>query len=152
MESSKILLPRWDPRLTNTSHKVLSSKGVEILIGGRISRITARSIITDSGEEIASDCTIWTAGAKGHSIKISQQIRKTRSETIPVDDYFRISGFQSAYAIGDICEFEPDKDDDTDDDKNSEVAAELLPKLAQLAVRQACFVAENIIRKEKGQD
>lgn len=152
MESSKILLPGWDPRLTNTSHKVLSSKGVEILTGRRISRITARSIITESGEEIASDCTIWTAGAKGHSIKISPQIRKTRSETIPVDNYFRISGFQSAYAIGDICEFEPDRDNDTNDDKNSGVAVEPLPKLAQLAVRQARFVAENIIRKEKGQD
>jgi NADH dehydrogenase len=153
MESSNNLLPGWDPRLSKTSLKVLSSKGVEILTGRRISRITARSVITDSGEEIASDCTIWTAGAKGLSINISPQIEKTRSDTIPVDNYFRISGFPSAYAIGDICEFQPDKDNDTDNNKNSGgTGAEPLPKLAQLAVRQARFVAENIIRKEKGQD
>jgi NADH dehydrogenase len=153
MESSNNLLPGWDPRLSKTSLKILSSKGVEILTGRRISRITARSVITDSGEEIASDCTIWTAGAKGLSINISPQIEKTRSDTIPVDNYFRISGFPSAYAIGDICEFQPDKDNDTDNNKNSGgTGAEPLPKLAQLAVRQARFVAENIIRKEKGQD
>lgn len=152
MESSNDLLPGWDPRLSKTSLKVLSSKGVEILTGRRISRITARSVITDSGEEIPSDCTIWTAGAKGLSIKISPQIGKTRSDTIPVDNYFRISGFPSAYAIGDICEFQTDKDNDTNNKKNSGSRAEHLPKLAQLAVRQARFVAENIIRKEKGQD
>jgi NADH:ubiquinone reductase (H+-translocating) len=153
IESSNNLLPGWDPRLAKTSQKVLSSKGVEILTGRRISRITARSVITDSDEEIAFDCIIWTAGAKGHSIKISPQIGKTRSDTIPVDNYFRISGFQSAYAIGDICEFQPDKGNDGDNDKNSgSSGAGPLPKLAQLAVRQARFVAENIIRKEKGQD
>lgn len=153
MESSNNLLPGWDPRLANTSQKVLSSKGVEILTGRRISRITARSVITDSGEEIASDCTIWTAGAKGHSVKISPKIGKTRSNTIPVDNYFRISGFPSAYAIGDICDFQPDRGNYGDNDKDSDSSgAEPFPKLAQLAVRQARFVAENIIRKEKGLD
>jgi NADH:ubiquinone reductase (H+-translocating) len=152
MESSNNLLSGWDPRLAKTSQKVLLSRGVEIITGRKISRITARSVITDSDEEIASDCTIWTAGAKGHSIKISPQIGKTRSDTIPVDNYFGISGFQSAYAIGDICDFQPDKGNDSDNDKNSGSGAEPLPKLAQLAVRQARFVAENIIRKEKGQD
>ena len=153
IDSSNSLLPGWDPRLYKTSQKVLSSKGVEILTGIRIRGITTGSIITDSGEEIPSNCTIWTAGAKGNSIKISPQIERTISDTIPVDNYFRISGFQSAYAIGDICEFQPDKYKNADTDKNSgDIAGEPIPKLAQLAVRQARFVAENIIRKEKGKD
>jgi NADH:ubiquinone reductase (H+-translocating) len=153
MESSNSLLPGWDPRLSKTSRKVLSSKGVEILTERRISRITPRSVITDLNEEIASDFTIWTAGAKGHSISISPQIGITRSDTIPVDNYFRISGFESAYAIGDICEFQPDKGYDGDNDENSgRSGAKPLPKLAQLAVRQARFVAENMMGKEKGQD
>ncbi len=152
IDSSNSLLPGWDPRLSKTSQKVLSSKGVEILTGRRIRGITTGSIITDSGEEIPSNCTIWTAGAKGHSIKIAPQIERTISDTIPVDNYFRISGFQSAYAIGDICEFQPDKYNNADTDMNSGIAGEPIPKLAQLAVRQARFVAENIIRKEKGED
>jgi NADH dehydrogenase len=156
IESSNNLLPGWDPRLAKTSQKVLSSMGVEVLTGRRIRRISARSVIIDSDddeEDIASDCTIWTAGAKGHPIKIVPQIEKTRSDTIPVDNYFRISGFQSAYAIGDICEFQLDKENMEDNNKNtSSSRPDSLPKLAQLAVRQARFVAENIIRIEKGQD
>ena len=153
IEASNNLLPGWDPRLSKTSQKILSSNGVKVLVGKTIKKITSRSIITDSGEEIISDCTIWTAGAKGHSIKISPPIRKTESDTIPVDNYFRILGFQSAYAIGDICELLPDKGNGGNNEKNSGAREpEPLPKLAQLAVRQARFVAENITRNEKGQN
>ena len=153
IEASNNLLPGWDPRLSKTSQKVLSSKGIKILTGRTIKKITSRSVITDLGEEIISGCTIWTAGAKGHSIRISPQIRKTGSNTIPVDNYFRILGFQSAYAIGDICEHLPDKGNWGNNEKNSGARGpEPLPKLAQLAVRQARFVAENITRNERGQN
>ena len=153
IEASSNLLPGWDPLLSKTSQKVLSSKGINLLTGRTIKKITSRSVITDLGEEIISGCTIWTAGAKGHSIRISPQIRKTGSNTIPVDNYFRILGFQSAYAIGDICEHLPDKGNWDNNEKNSSGRGpEPLPKLAQLAVRQAHFVAENIIRNEKGQN
>jgi NADH:quinone reductase (non-electrogenic) len=153
VEASNNLLPGWDPRLSKTSQKVLSSKGIKILTGRTIKKITSRSVITDSGEEIISGCTIWTAGAKGRSIRISPQIQKTGSDTIPVDNYFRILGLQSAYAIGDICEHLPDKGNWGNNEKNSGARGpEPLPKLAQLAVRQARFVAENIIRNEKGQN
>lgn len=153
MEASNNLLPGWDPRLSKTSQKVLSSNGVEILTGRTIKKITSGSVITDSDEEIISDCTIWTAGAKGHSIRISPPIQKTGSDTIPVDNYFRISGFQSAYAIGDICELLSEKNNRGKKEKNTgPMASESLPKLAQLAVRQARFVAENITRNERGQD
>ncbi len=153
IEASNNLLPGWDPRLSKTSQKILSSKGVKVLTGKTIKKITSRSVLTDSGEEIISDCTIWTAGAKGHSIRISPQIRKTGSDTIPVDNYFRILGFQSTYAIGDICELIPGKGNGSNNEKNSDARGpESLPKLAQLAVRQARFVAENIIRNERGQN
>ncbi len=153
IDSSNNLLPGWDLRLTKTSEKVLLSRGVEILTARNISEITPGSVITDLGEQITSDCTVWTAGAKGRPIRISPEIRKTRSDTIPVDSYFRISGFDSAYAIGDICEFEPDHYTDAYKDKSSRGRrAEPLPKLAQLAVREARFVAQNIICKERGQE
>lgn len=164
VEASNTILPGWDNRLAKTSQKVLSSKGVQILTERTISEMTPKSIVTNSGEEIASDCTIWAAGIKGRSVRILPQIKKTRSDTIPVDNYFRISGFQSAYAIGDICEFTPDlsnnNDNDDNDNNNANVNKTLnsgnredpTPKLAQLAVRQARFVAENIARSEKGED
>lgn len=158
VEASNTILPGWDNRLAKTSQKVLSSKGVQILTERTISEMTPKSIVTNSGEEIASDCTIWAAGIKGRSVRILPQIKKTRSDTIPVDNYFRISGFQSAYAIGDICEFAPDLNNNNANNANvnktlnSGNREDPTPKLAQLAVRQARFVAENIARGEKGEN
>ena len=62
IEASDNLLPGWDPRLSKASQKILSSKGIKILTGRTIKKITSRSAITDLGEEIISGCTIWTAG------------------------------------------------------------------------------------------
>lgn len=147
MDASGSLLPEWDPRLVTTSEKVLTSKGIEILTRKKIQEITPKSVVTESGDEIGSDCTIWTAGVKGQSIKIVPELERTRSDTIPVDKYFKLFGFDNAFAIGDICEFRPG----SNQDKNS-MKATPPPKLAQLAVRQARFVAENIIKKEKSEN
>ena len=147
MDARESLLPEWDPRLIKTSEEVLTSKGIEILIRKKIQEITPKSVITESGDEIGSDCTIWTAGVKGRSVKIVPELEKTRSDTIPVDRYFKLSGFDNAFAIGDICEFRPRSNQDQDN-----MRAPPLPKLAQLAVRQGRFVAENIIKKEKGEN
>lgn len=147
MDARGSLLPEWDPRLIKTSEKVLTSKGIEILTRKKIQEITPKSVITESGDEIGSDCTIWTAGVKGRSVKIVPELERTRSDTIPVDKYFNLSGFDTAFAIGDICEFRPGSNQDQDN-----MRAPPLPKLAQLAVRQGRFVAENIIKKEKGEN
>jgi NADH:ubiquinone reductase (H+-translocating) len=151
MDASDSLLSGWDPRLIKTSEKVLTSTGIEILTGKKIKEIRPKSVITESGDEIRSDCTIWTAGVKGRSIKIVPELEKTRSNTIPVDKYFKLFGFDNAFAIGDICEFRPGSNQDKDSMKAPPPHSPP-PKLAQLAVRQGRFVAENIIKREKGEN
>ncbi len=151
MDARGSLLSEWDPRLIKTSEKVLASKGIEILTKKKIQEITPKSVVIESGDEIRSDCTIWTAGVKGRSIKIVPRLEKTRSDTIPVDKYFKLSGFDNAFAIGDICEFRPGSNQDKDSLKAPPPSSPP-PKLAQLAVRQGHFVAENIIKKEKGEN
>jgi NADH:ubiquinone reductase (H+-translocating) len=148
MDASGSLLPEWDPRLIKTSEKVLTSKGIEILTRKKIQEITPKSVVTESGDEIRSDCTIWTAGVKGRSIKIVPELERTRSDTIPVDKYFKLFGFDNVFVIGDICEFRPRSNQDKD---SMNAPPPPPPKLAQLAVRQGRFVAEIIIKKEKGE-
>ncbi len=80
----------------------------------------------------------WTAGIKGLEIKITQQIEKTKSGRIFVDNHSRIKGFENIFAIGYISAFTLSH-------------GLLAPQLAQFAVRQARLVAKNIIRKVKGE-
>jgi NADH dehydrogenase len=138
IEAHSNILPGWDRRMVEMATKSLLENNVEIIAGNPIREITQSSVTLQSGKEIASDLTIWTAGIKGFEIKITQQIEKTKSGRIFVDNHSRIKGFENVFAIGDISAFTLSN-------------GLLAPQLAQFAVRQARLVAKNIIRKVKGE-
>jgi len=145
LDSAATLLPGWDARLIATSERVLAAKGVHIITDEKIKRVSSNFLETESGKEIEYDCTIWTAGVKGYDINIMPEVQRTKAGRIVVDRYSRIPGFENAFAIGDISAFEI-----VDSEENMMMMpSNITPQLAQFAVRQARFVAENIARKEK---
>ena len=146
LDYSATILPGWDARLAATSKKVLEAKGVQIITNERIRVVTSNFLQTESGKKINSDCTIWTAGVKGYSsISITPEVVRTNTGRIVVDRYSQIQGFENAFAIGDISAFA------IVDSNVGKSSNEIAPQLAQFAVRQARFVAENIARREKGE-
>jgi NADH dehydrogenase len=138
IEAHSNILLEWDRRIVEIATKSLLENNVEIIAGNPIMEITQSSITLQSGNKIASDLTIWTAGIKGFDIKITQQIEKTKSGRFFVDNYNRIKGFENVFAIGDISAFTL---------PNGQTA----PQLAQFAVRHARSVAKNIVRNVKGE-
>jgi NADH:ubiquinone reductase (H+-translocating) len=146
VDSAYTILPGWDVRLAVTSKNVLEAKGVQIITGEKIRIVTSNFLEAESGKKIESDCTIWTAGVRGYGIPIAPEVERTNAGRIVVDRYSRIPAFENVFAIGDISAFKivNSKISKTDDN--------IAPQLAQFAVRQARFVAENIARKEKGQE
>lgn len=136
IEAHSNILLEWDRRIVEMATKSLLENNVEIIAGNPIMEITQSSITLQSGNKIASDLTIWTAGIKGFDIKITQQIEKTKSGRFFVDNYSRIKGFENVFALGDISAFTL---------PNGQTA----PQLAQFAVRQARSVAKNIVRNVK---
>jgi NADH dehydrogenase len=143
LDSAATLLPGWDARLIATSERVLAAKGVQIITDEKIKRVSSSFLETESGKEIQSDCTIWTAGVRGYGINIVPEVQRTKAGRIIVDRYSRIPGFENAFAIGDISAFAIVYSNE------NMVSSNITPQLAQFAVRQARFVAENISRKEK---
>ena len=145
LDSAATLLPGWDVRLIAASERVLAAKGVQIITDEKIKRVKSNFLETESGNEIESDCTIWTAGVKGYDINIMPEVQRTTAGRIVVDRYSRIPGFENAFAIGDISAFAV-----VDSEENMMMMpSNITPQLAQFAVRQARFVADNIARKEK---
>jgi NADH dehydrogenase len=145
LDSAATLLPGWDARLIAASERVLAAKGVQIITDEKIKRVKSNFLETESGNEIESDCTIWTAGVKGYDINIMPEVQRTTAGRIVVDRYSRIPGFENAFAIGDISAFAV-----VDSEENMMMMpSNITPQLAQFAVRQARFVADNIARKEK---
>jgi NADH:ubiquinone reductase (H+-translocating) len=146
LDSAATLLPGWDMRLVATCEKVLAAKGVQIITKERIKKVTSDFLETESGKKIESNCNIWTAGVKGYGINIMPEVQRTKAGRIVVDKYSRIPGFDNSFAIGDISAFE------IVDPKGSKTSSNIAPQLAQFAIRQARFVAENIARKEKEEE
>ncbi|MEW6604896.1 MAG: FAD-dependent oxidoreductase [Thermoproteota archaeon] len=74
------LLPGWDERLSATSQAALVARGIKIVTGKRIVKVNHDSVGADSCEKLRSDCTIWTAGVKGRSIKTVPEVDKRPSQ------------------------------------------------------------------------
>ena len=89
------------------------------------------TLFLKDGLEIKSSLIIWTAGVRGFNIDIEPAIGKTNDGRIIVDEYCKTIQYENIYSIGDIAAM-----------KNSKGV--LYPPLAQIAVRQARYLADYI--------
>jgi NADH:ubiquinone reductase (H+-translocating) len=138
VEAQNNILPGWDKRIISMATKSLLSNNIEIIVGSPITEISPCSVILQSGKQIESDLTVWTAGIKGYDVKTTPQIGRSKTGRIFVDKHRSVKGFENVFAIGDISAFTlPD--------------GQIAPQLAQFAVRQARYVAKNIVRMFEGE-
>ena len=100
---------------------------------GRLMKTYKDNIVTlDDGSTLYSEMVIWTAGVTGTPIEfIGSDYKPGRGARYPTDDYCRVKGLDNIYAIGDINFLE------------SEKFPRGLPQLAQVAIQQGKFLAEN---------
>jgi NADH dehydrogenase len=144
IEAKNEILPGWEPVIVRMAKERLENKGVGILTGNAIKEIGRWTITLQSGAEVKTDLTVWTAGVRARDLDVYPAVRRTPSGRILVDRFSRVldlqSGLpeQSAFAIGDISAFPLD------------YTGRLSPQLAQFAVRQARNVAKNILRQVDG--
>ena len=145
LEASQDILAGWDPRLADTVKRFFLKRGIEVLPGRRVKEITPSSAIPESSKAVNADLIVWTAGVRGYDIKTMPDIKKNAAGRITVNEYSQIPEFDNAFAIGDISEFRLKSG-------NGHNAEEMVaPQLAQFAVRQARFVAMNILHRERGE-
>jgi NADH dehydrogenase len=96
-----------------------------------VERVEENALFLKDGLRIDSSLIIWTAGVRGYNIDIEPDIEKTNDGRILVDEYCRTGKYKNIYAIGDIAAMKDSR-------------GLLYPPLAQIAVRQARFLADQI--------
>lgn len=139
VEALDRILYGWDEYIVDRAMDMLDANGVNVIVGKKVVKVYDGSIITDDGEEIKSDLTIWAAGARGSSVEIMPKIDRVKGYRIEVDEFSRVKGYDDVYAVGDISAFKLDGR-----------ASYYAPQLAQYAVRQGYRVATNILNLIKG--
>jgi NADH dehydrogenase len=131
IEATSTILPGWDVRVKNKTEEILKEKGIRIFHNSLVERVDQNTLFLKDGLEINSSLIIWTAGVRGYNIDIEPAIDKTNDGRIIVNEYCQTNQYKNIYSIGDLAAM-----------KNSK--GKLYPPLAQIAVRQARYLADNI--------
>jgi NADH:ubiquinone reductase (H+-translocating) len=131
IEATPTILYGWDLKVKNKVEDILKKKGIRIFHNSLVERVDENTLFLKDGLEIKSSLIIWTAGVKGFNIDIKPTIEKTNDGRIIVDEYCKTIQYDNIYSIGDIAAM-----------KNSKGV--LYPPLAQIAVRQARYLADYI--------
>jgi len=131
IEATSTILPGWDIRVKNKTEEILKEKGIRIFHNSLVERVDQNTLFLKDGLEINSSLIIWTAGVRGYNIDIEPAIDKTNDGRIIVNEYCQTNQYKNIYSIGDLAAM-----------KNSK--GKLYPPLAQIAVRQARYLADNI--------
>ena len=128
------ILPKLDDYCIKLTQKRLESKGIKILLNSNVTKVEEDYILINDKNKIYTKNIIWTAGITPNIIKTTPKLIDEKNY-IHVNEYLQIENFEQEFSLGDCALF-------FDKEKK-----EYAPALAQVAVKQAKIVANNIIAK-----
>ena len=131
VEATDRVLPEIDPQLAEYALRELRGRGIDIRLGTTLEEVTADSARLSTGETMATRTVVWTAGVAPHPSLKNLSVPLGDDGRVPVDEYLRVKGMDSVWAIGD-CAAAPDP------------RGGICPPTAQHAVRQGPVAAQNI--------
>lgn len=128
IEAAPVLVPRMPKKMGQSIAKRLRKLGVKLYLNQHVEGATADSL-TVNGKPIQSHTVVWTAGMANHPFfKENDFVLNERGKVI-VDDYLQAES--DIYVLGDN-------------------AATQYSGMAQTALYDAVFAAENLLRAQQG--
>jgi NADH:ubiquinone reductase (H+-translocating) len=131
VEATGRVLPEIDLKLAEYALRQLRGRGIDIRLETTLEQVEANSARLSSGETLPTRTVVWTAGVAPQPILKQLNLPLDERGRVPVDEYLRVRGSDSVWAIGD-CAAAPDP------------RGGFCPPTAQHAVRQGPVVARNI--------
>ncbi len=132
------LLSMFPSSLRHKSATILQQKGIRLLLNTEVVKIDHDGVHSKNGECIATSTPIWTAGVMPADIRFDEEVQNARG-IIPVEQTLQIKAWPEVFVLGDMAGYiDPH-------------TKKPLPMLAQVAVKQASMVAQNISASIKKQ-
>ena len=132
------ILPEVSPSLSAYALKKLRSRGVEVRLQTRIAACGDEQIHLNTGEALASQTLIWTAGVSPNPLLDAIDVPRDAGGRVQVDPTLAVPGCPGVFAVGD-CAAVRDPETGT-----------LYPPTAQYAIREGQTVADNITAAVRG--
>lgn len=134
IEGTDRLLRTMSEKASADALRDLDSLMVSVKLNHIMKSYSDNTVYLEDGTTIYSEMVIWTAGVSGEPFEINgiDGFSRSKGDRIPTDEFCRVTGADDVYAIGDI----------------GFVATEEYPhgypQLAQVAIQQGQYVAEQI--------
>jgi NADH dehydrogenase len=136
VEQSHSLLAAFSAKSRDYARRSLERRGVEIVLGTAVDRITDTSVELSDGSVIPTHLVVWAAGVRSAAFAGSGDWELGRGGRIRVEPDLSIPGHPEAFAIGDIADI-------------ADGVGGSLPQLAQVALQGGKFAAKQIIRSQR---
>jgi NADH:quinone reductase (non-electrogenic) len=136
IEAGPYVLAPFVPSLRQAAHRSLERKGIEVMLSTRVESVAGGRVKLSSGEEIAADTVIWTAGVKGSDVGRITGLPLTKQARIKVDDTLQVPGHPVVFVVGDLAGAQ---------DGNA-----LFPLLIPVAMQEGRHVAATITEMVRG--
>ena len=103
VEAASKLVEGFDDRLSADSYNRLQELGVHVRVASRISGVDQNFIELMSGEKLAYDALIWTAGVKGTVPECEKALPLQRKNRIFVNEFLQVKDSEGIIAFGDAA-------------------------------------------------
>ncbi len=139
LEAAENILPVFSESVRAVALRRLKDLGVNVHVQTKLDEVKKGCVIvtgkTGKPCEYQSDVTVWTAGVKPMAAGKTWGLPIDERGSIQIDRSFVVTGEKHIFALGDCVAFTHPK------------TKIRVPALAQVAVREAGIVAENIVRQ-----
>ena len=139
IEAADRILPALPERMSAKALEQLKALGVEVRTGAKVAEVRADGVVLASGELVASELVVWSAGVKGPEfLQHLDGLEVTRNNQLVVHPTLQTTRDENVFAIGD-CAAAPREGFDTP-----------VPPRAQAAQQEASFMVGQLKRKLAG--
>ena len=132
IEALDRILPSFPKFLSDVATERLRQMGIEVLLNSSIEQLDKENIRLKDGRLIPQGIFVWAGGVKARELYLNPDVKRDQNRRILVNEFLEIPGYPGIYAIGDGSHMESNR---------------ALPPTASVAVQEAKYVAESIIRQ-----
>jgi NADH dehydrogenase len=140
VEGTNRLLAGMSQYSSEKAEKYLRDLGVDVILGKFVTEYNGVQVTMNDGKKLRANKVIWAAGIKANRIPGIPESSLGKGGRILVDNYSRVQGMNSVYAIGDIALMKTD------------AYPEGHPQVAQPAIQQGKTLAVNLKSMIRGKE
>jgi NADH dehydrogenase len=133
----KVLAPFSD-KAHGYAASVLERKGIQLLLGNRVTRVEPDRVVLDDGREILTRTVVWAGGISAAELAAHVGVAPGRAGRIDVGDDLTVAQNPRVYALGDVANI-PGPD------------GKAFPQLGSVAMQAGRCAAKNIVADATGQ-